>query len=116
MKVTKNQLRRLIREQVSRYTTSSDRAMTPQEAHAKARELSLQPEVVDYIVKEFQRHEDEGEFSGGRGMGYGQVGTDGRLSWGQSWEGVLEELAEAMGFDEDDAWQAEEIFHQFFEE
>jgi len=115
MKITKNQLRRLIREQVGRYTTTSNRVMTPQEAAEKARSMGLQSGVVTYIVNEFQRHEDEGEFGGGREQGYGQIGTNGRLSWGQSWEGVLEELADAMGLIEDDP-RAYEVFEAFFEE
>jgi len=102
--------------------------MTDEEIREKAKKLKLDEKVVDYILKEFanareiydERLRDEDEE-------YAQivVGTKGRAAWGQSWEHSCEEMAIAMGVDEDKAWdagpcgedkQVNKVWAAFFEE
>jgi hypothetical protein len=92
---------------------------TAEKAEALARSLQppddrpLSHKAIAFIVSEFTRHEYEGSFDPSTGEGYGIDNEDGRISFGQSWQDVWEELKVVLWADADDA-AVDEIYEKFF--
>jgi hypothetical protein len=129
MRIKLSELKKIIREEVSLLNEQldveyddddneeglDDETMTHQEAERKARSMKLPSKAIDFIVSEFIKHGDDSS--------YGQIGSDGKISYGQSWEDVFNDLADALGYDKDTYDENEEqlahvekIFNEFFEE
>jgi len=94
---------------MSKYQRTVPRIMTPEEARTKCVEMGLDQRVTDHVVGEFQMMHDRAQSEHRTYCSCRNpvteceqtTGEDGRLAWGQSWEGALEELAQAMGRDLD---------------
>jgi len=86
-----------------------DRIMSPNEARAKCAEMKLDDRVTQFVVIQFEeKNSEDGHDWCGCRRGRHEPGecekiqtgeADGRIAWGQSWEGVAEELAEAFDVD-----------------
>ena len=107
-----------------KFTVTSYRIMTPEEAFEKSQKLNLAQNVQDYIVKQFQSVNDRSDRDYSHREDYVDAeritGENGRIAWGMSWEGVFEELGEIMGYQEDEIWDEPEAlratYDEFFEE
>ena len=86
---------------------------TAEKAEALARSLQLPEQAITYIVSEFTRHEAEGSFDPSTGDGYGIDNDDGRISFGQSWQDVWDELQEVL-WDDADEDAVDDIYNKFF--
>lgn len=85
-------------------------------AEALARRLRLPEAAVAFIVAEFKKHEAEGTFDRyDNPDGWGYDNGDGRIGWGQSHEGVREELEDVL-WDDVDEDTVDNIFDKFFVE
>lgn len=88
---------------------SIDRIMTPDEARAKCAQMCLDDKVTAFVVRCFEeKNSEDGHDWCGCKTGRNEPGeckniqsgdSDGRIAYGQSWEGVSEDLAEAFDVD-----------------
>lgn len=104
-------------------TITVDRIMTTEEVSEKCDELGLFVGTPfgparKFIIDQFAEAQGCGEPEGHFGP---YAGEDGRIGWGQSWETVAEELAEAMGKDPEAGLYGEDpeferVWNAFFQE
>lgn len=105
--------------------------MDSDEARVKCAEMGLGEEVTEFISDTFERMNTTYDEDHDRHCQCGNspvecertTGEDGKIAWGQSHQDVLDELAEAMGFDTDvDDWSPDDhpelmrVWNAFFQE
>lgn len=98
---------------------TSPRIMTPDEARARATEMGLSEELIQYLVNQFEENKDAPVKPQSYWGPY--VGANGKIAWGQSWESAAEDLAEAMGKEPEAGLYGEDpeferVWEAFFEE
>jgi hypothetical protein len=87
--------------------------MTGDEARARCEAQGLHeayPGAVTFIVEAFREMNERSQHTHDEWCGCGRAqnecerttGEDGRIAWGQSWEGVYERLARAFGLTDDE--------------
>jgi len=96
---------------MSKYQRTVPRIMTSDEARAKCAEAGLDDKVTEFVVGCFDQINDRSDAHHQQICSVGcrndsseceaTTGEDGKIAWEMSWEGVMDELAEAMGFDLD---------------
>lgn len=102
--------------------------MDADEARAKCAEMGLDEKVTTFVVGCFQKMNDRSNERHDENCSCGMAqnecerttGEDGRIAWGQSWESVMDDLADAMGLgndvDMDEHPDLNRVYDAFFQE
>ena len=103
-------------------TETIDRIMTGAEARAKCERLALDEALTAHVVRQFEaRNASPDTHDQYCGCAHGRTSpgecdsiqsgrSDGRMAYGQSWEGSLEDMARVMGVDEDAFYENPDAF------